>query len=210
MRLTHLFIFLFSARLAVYLVKVVADWLQTSPQTVMVEYTVVALCLWNRGLFWVALGGVVAFEALRRFVPSRRVALAALTFSPGGAGRLLAAPFSPTPPPMADPGRARPLPRNSRQTTARTTKYAGHRRHTPKDALFYCGWPCSVTRARRHHPQPGQPDQPPGQQAWPLPPLPGPRRQPTPTLNLLCREAPGIERGFKLYLKERPVRLDLL
>ncbi len=136
-RFLHLFLYLFSARAAVYLVAQLSEWLKTSPQAVMTEYTLMALSIWNWGLFWVVLAGIILYEALRRFSPSRRLALAgSLTFGLLGLAGLLSYPSSLK---MLWQGlKTRGLAiRAPADLKADEALFAWALSHTPKDALFY-------------------------------------------------------------------------
>ena len=136
-RFLHLFLYLFSARAAVYLVGQLSEWLKTSPQAVMTEYTLLALSIWNWGLFWVVLAGVILYEALRRFFPSRRVALAAsLTFVLLGLAGLFYTPSSLNL--LWQELKARGLAiRTPADLKADEALFAWALSHTPKDALFF-------------------------------------------------------------------------
>ncbi|MDP3183402.1 MAG: hypothetical protein Q8M54_11380 [Desulfobaccales bacterium] len=136
-RFLHLFLYLLSARAAVYLVAQLSEWLKTSPQAVMTEYTLLALSIWNWGLFWVILSGVTLYEALRRFSPARRLALAgSLAFGLLGLAGLL---FYPSSLKMLWQGlNARGLAiRTPADLKADEPLFAWALSHTPRDALFY-------------------------------------------------------------------------
>jgi len=136
-RLLHFFIYLLSARAAVYLGAQLAEWLQTSKRAIMTEYTLVALSLWNLGLFWVVQGGVILYETLRRFYRSSRAVRASLVvFSLLGLGGLL---FTPSPlkkfaKDLGEKGLALRLPADHQEDAALN---AWARSHTPPEALFY-------------------------------------------------------------------------
>ena len=136
-RLLHLFIFLLSARVAVYLVGEISEYLKTSKTAVMAEYTLVGLSTLNKGLFWIVLGGVILYEALRQVCRSRRLALAgALTVGVVGLGGLMLTQPSLKGfwPGLRQPGPALRLPGDLNVDAA---LYAWARSHTPKDALFF-------------------------------------------------------------------------
>jgi hypothetical protein len=138
-RFIHLFMYLLSARVAVYLVTQLADWLKTSKETVMTEYTLVALSIWNVGLFWVVQGGVALYETLRYFGRSRRAVLAGVTvFSLVGLGVLLLTPTSRHKfwQNLRERGLYSKAPVDLKEDEA---LFAWARSNTPKDALFYHG-----------------------------------------------------------------------
>ncbi len=148
-RLIHPFFYLFSARAARYLVPQVAEWLQTTRQTVLVEYTLLAVTMSSRLLFGLSLAAMVFWEGWRVLPHWRRaMTTGIICLFLVGAGSLALFPsvknsFG------TFVGRDLGVGKSKVDLRADEELYAWARTQTPKDSLFFYGSPLFRYRAQR-------------------------------------------------------------
>ncbi len=148
-RLIHPYFYLFSAQAARYLIPQVASWLQETPQTVLVAYTLLAISMFSRLLFGLSFAAVIFCEGWRLRPQWRRVmslgficlfliSAGGLVFFPSvkkGVGTFV----------VQDLG----LEKSPVDLHADEELYTWARTQTPKDSLFFYGSPLFRYRAQR-------------------------------------------------------------
>ena len=148
-RLIHPFFYLFSARAACYLVPQVAEWLQTTRQAVLVEYTILAVTMFSRLLFGLSLAAMVFWEGWRVRPHWRRaMTIGMICLFLVGAGSLVFFP-SVKHGVGAFVGRDLGVGKAKVDLSADEELYAWARTQTPKDSLFFYGSPLFRYRAQR-------------------------------------------------------------